>query len=177
MIPRSAAYRSTRSLTASGTRADSSGSCPVAGLPRFRFFWYTAIDRVINICILKFIDEIKARASGHIRGGGTEMANHPNRSVTKQLLNDLLAYETDGANPTDGRRVIRDERLRLGAAIARDAKRANTERAIKAIKHPASNQGQAQAAAMRDELARLPAADHLSVVIAHARATLKAWST
>jgi hypothetical protein len=37
-------------------------------------------------------------------------------ATVDSLYERLLAYETDGARPADGRRVIRDERVRLHAA-------------------------------------------------------------
>lgn len=36
-----------------------------------------------------------------------------NASTYHRLINDLLAYEIDGKNPSDGRRIVRDERMTL----------------------------------------------------------------
>lgn len=108
------------------------------------------------------------------------MTNHPNRNsshnTNKQLFEALLAYETNNNNPADGRRVIREERIRLTVAFQQKTKRAAVERALAAVRHSRSTQGVMQIVALRAKLAALPEADNLSRCVADARATLKAWT-
>ena len=103
------------------------------------------------------------------------MTNHPNRSPNKQLLDELIAYELDRSNPADGRRVIRNQRLTLIAAMQGETGRAAALRALAAVKHPQSNQGQMQIADLRRRIAGLPTPGHLAACIADARNALKAW--
>ena len=55
---------------------------------------------------------------------------------TSSTYDMLLSYEADGSNPGDGRRVIRDERMRLHSALqaANEANRAAAAKAANAAK-------------------------------------------
>lgn len=103
------------------------------------------------------------------------MTNH-RRNLAAKIVAQLLRYETDGSNPPDGRRVIRDERMALQAAMQLDAQRVAAERDLRQVSHSTSNQGQAQIADINERLDNLPDAAHLERVAAEAQRVLRMWA-